>query len=65
VARGYVSARRVGGEEILPLFDHWFPASAAPSEALGVLRDTYDRIFVGGYITGNGATQSRLVLIHG
>ena len=41
------------------------PASAAPSEALGVLRDTYDRIFVGGYITGNGATQSRLVLIHG
>jgi hypothetical protein len=65
VARGYVSARRVGGEEILPLFDHWFPASAAPSEALGVLLDAYDRIFVGGYITGNGATQSRLVLIHG
>jgi hypothetical protein len=36
-----------------------------PSEALGVLVDAYDRIFVGGYITANGATQARLVLIHG
>lgn len=63
--RGYLSARRVGGEEVLPLLEHWFPASAAPSEALGVLVDAYDRIFAGGYITANGATQARLVLIHG
>ncbi len=63
--RGYLSARRVGGEEIFPLLEHWFPASAAPSEALGVLVDAYDRIFAGGYITANGATQARLVLIHG
>ena len=63
--RGYVSAHRVGGEEMFPLLEHWFPASAAPSEALGVLVDAYDRIFAGGYITANGATQARLVLIHG
>ncbi len=63
--RGYVSARRVGGEEMFPLLEHWFPASAAPSEALGVLVDAYDRIFAGGYITANGAAQARLVLIHG
>ncbi len=63
--RGYLSARRVGGEEIFPLLEHWFPASAAPSEALGVLVDAYDRIFAGGFITANGATQARLVLIHG
>ncbi len=63
--RGYVSARRVGGEEIFPLLEHWFPPSAAPSEALGVLVDAYDRIFAGGYITANGSTQARLVLVHG
>lgn len=63
--RGYVSARRVGGEEIFPLLEHWFPVSAAPSEALGVLVDAYDRIFAGGYITANGSTEARLVLIHG
>jgi hypothetical protein len=63
--RGYVSARRVGGEEVLPLLEHWFPASATPSEALGVIVDAYDRIFAGGYITANGAAQARLVLIHG
>jgi hypothetical protein len=62
--RGYLSARRVGGEEMFPLLEHWFPASA-PSEALGVLVDAYDRIFAGGYSTANGATQARLVLIHG
>ena len=27
--------------------------------------DTYDRIFPAGYITANGSTQARLVLIHG
>jgi hypothetical protein len=40
--------------------------SRGPSEALGVLVDAYDRIFPVGYITANGATQARLmVLIHG
>ena len=53
-----------GGDEVLPLFEHWFPASAAASEALGVLVDAYDRPFVGGYITTNGATQGRLLLLH-
>ena len=63
--RGYLFARRVGGEEVLPLLEHWFPVSAAPSEALGVLVDGYDRIFAGGYITANGSTEARLVLVHG
>jgi len=63
--RGYVSARRVGGEEMFPLLEHWFPVSATPSEALGVLVDGYDRIFAGGYITANGSTEARLVLVHG
>jgi hypothetical protein len=30
-----------------------------------VLVDAYDRIFAVGYITANGSTQARLVLIHG
>jgi hypothetical protein len=54
----------VGSESPLPLFDRWFPASA-PSEALGVLVDTYDRIFPVGYITANGSIQARLEWIHG
>jgi hypothetical protein len=59
--RGYVFARPVyGNAGSPPLFEHWFPASG-PSEALGVLVDAYDRIFAGGYITANGATQARLV----
>jgi len=63
--RGYVFARPVyGNSGSPPLFDHWFPASA-PSEALGILVDTYDRIFPAGYITANGSTQARLVWLHG
>lgn len=62
VLRGYVFAHHVGGDEVFPLFDHWFPMSA--SEALGVLVDAYDRLFVGGYIIANGATQGHLVLLH-
>ncbi len=62
--RGYVFARPVGSESPLPLFDRWFPASA-PSEALGVLVDTYDRILPVGYITANGSIQARLEWIHG
>ncbi len=64
VLHGYVFAHQIGGEEVLPLLDHWFPAST-PSEALGVLVDAYDRIFAAGYITANGSTQARLTLIHG
>jgi hypothetical protein len=63
VLRGYVFAHHVGGEEVFPLFEHWFPPSAA-SEALGVLVDAYDRLFVGGYVTTNGATQAHLILLH-
>jgi hypothetical protein len=63
--RGYVYARPVYGDPGHPrLFDHWFPVSG-PSEALGVLVDAYDRIFPVGYITANGSTQARVVLIHG
>ncbi len=63
--RGYVFARPVyGNAGSPPLFEHWFPASG-PSAALGMLVDLYDRIFVGGYITANGATQARLVWLHG
>ncbi len=62
--RGYFFAHRVGGEEVLPLLEHWFPISG-PSEALGVLSDAYDRLFSAGYITANGSTQARLVLVHG
>ncbi len=65
VLRGYLFARKVGDNNaLLPLFDHWFPASL-PSEALGVLVDAYDRIFAAGYITANGSTQSRLSLVSG
>jgi hypothetical protein len=64
VPRGYVFAYRIGGEEVFPLFEHWFPPSAAASEALGVLVDAYDRLFVGGYVTTNGATQAHLILLH-
>ena len=32
--------------------------------SLGVLVDAYDRLFGGGYITTNGATQGRLILLH-
>jgi len=63
--RGYVFARPVYGEPgVSSLFEHWFPAST-PAGALSLLVDTYDRIFVGGYITANGSTQARLVLVHG
>ncbi len=64
VPRGYVFAHHIANDEIYPLFEHWFPTSTAASEALGVLVDDYDRLFVGGYITTNGATQARLVLLH-
>ncbi len=47
-----------------PLFEHWYPG-AGPSEALGIARDIYDRIFPGGYITVSGETQARVTRVHG
>ena len=61
--RGYVFGRKVG----LPgpvLLEHWYPG-AGPSEALGIARDVFDRIFPVGYITFNGETQARVTRIHG
>ena len=46
------------------LFEQWFPGTGA-SEALGMLVNTYDRIVPAGYITTNGTTAARIVLIHG
>jgi hypothetical protein len=46
------------------LFDHWYPG-AGPSEALGIARDGFDRIFPVGYITVNGETEARVTRIHG
>jgi hypothetical protein len=61
--RGYVFGRKV--DVLGPVeFDHWYPG-VGPSEALGVVRDAYDRIFPAGYITVSGETQARLTLIHG
>ena len=61
--RGYVFGRKV--DVLGPVvFDHWYPG-VGPSEALGVVRDAYDRIFPAGYITVSGETQARITLIHG
>ena len=61
--RGYVFSRKA---DVLgpPLFDHWYPG-AGPSEALGIVRDSYDRISPAGYITVSGETQARVTRIHG
>jgi hypothetical protein len=61
--RGYVFGRKVGVNGPI-LFDHWYPG-VGPSEALGIVRDSYDRIFPAGYITVNGETQARITRIHG
>ena len=60
--RGYVFGRKV---DVLgpPQFDHWYPG-AGPSEALGIVRDSYDRLFPVGYITVNGETQGRTTRLH-
>ena len=60
--RGYVFGRKV---DVLgpPLFEHWYPG-AGPSEALGIVRDDYDRLFPVGYITVNGETQGRTTRLH-
>jgi hypothetical protein len=55
--RGYVFGRKV--DVLGPvLFEHWYPG-VGPSEALGIVRDAFDRIFPVGYITVNGETQAR------
>ena len=61
--RGYVFGRKVGVDGPI-LLDHWYPG-VGPSEALGITRDSYDRIFPAGYITVSGKTQARVTLIHG
>jgi len=60
---GYVFAREVGVNGPI-LLDHWY-SGLGPSEALGIVRDSFDRIFPAGYITVSGETQGRLTLIHG
>ena len=61
--RGYVFGRPVtqNGSYVL---EHWYPG-AGPSEALGIVRDGFDRIYPAGYHTVNGAEQARITLIHG
>ncbi len=61
--RGYVFGRMVGPPDAV-LFQHWYPG-VGPSEALGIARDTFDRIFPVGYITVNGEPQARVTRIHG
>ncbi len=61
--RGYVFGRKVGGDAPA-VFDLWYPG-VGPSEALGIVRDSYDRIFPAGYITVDGESQARVTLIHG
>jgi len=46
------------------VLEHWFPG-VGPSEALGIVRDAFDRIFPVGYITSSGNTQARTARIHG
>jgi hypothetical protein len=63
--RGYVFGR-AGGQQRLTVIEHWYPG-AGPSEALGIVRDSFDRIFPAGYLTSTvrrghgslGSTGSR------
>jgi hypothetical protein len=61
--RGHVFARTVG-ENGLPDLVHWYPG-IGPSEALGIVRDSYDRLFPAGYVTVNGEMLARVTRIHG
>ncbi len=61
--RGYVFGRKVGPPGGV-LLEHWYPG-LGPSEALGIVRDGFDRIFPAGYITVNGGTEARVTRIHG
>jgi hypothetical protein len=61
--RGYVFGRAIG-QNGWPALEHSYPG-IGPSEALGIVRDGFDRIFPVGYITVNGKSQARITLIHG
>ena len=60
--RGYVFGRKV--DVLGPVaFDHWYPG-VGPSEALGIVRDSFDRLFPAGYVTVSGETQARVTQVH-
>ena len=61
--RGYVFGRAVKNNWVTGI-DHWYPG-IGPSEALGIVRDSFDRILPVGYLTVNGETQARITRIHG
>lgn len=61
--RGYVFGRKIGPPGAV-LLEHWYPG-LGPSEALGIARDGFDRIFPVGYITVNGGSEARVTRIHG
>ncbi len=63
VFRGQVFARTIGGVDLDPVWSHLFPLSKESSEALAVATDMYDRVFVDGYITTVGVSQTWLVLL--
>ena len=62
ILQGYLFSRSIASGVLV--FEQWFPGTGA-SEALGMLVNTYDRIVPAGYITTNGTTAARIVLIHG
>jgi len=62
--RGYVFARRVNQVGGALLLQSWFPGSGV-AEGLGIVTDSFDRIFPAGYVTTDGATQARVAKIHG
>ena len=61
--RGYVFGRAVKNNWVTGI-EHWYPG-IGPSEALGIVRDSFDRIFPVGYLTVNGEPQARITRIHG
>jgi len=61
---GRVLGRKVKQDGGPLLLQTWFPG-LGPSEALGIVIDSFDRIFSVGYVTTDGATQARITMIHG
>lgn len=61
---GYVFGRGVKQDGGPILLQTWLPG-IGPSEALGIVTDSFDRIFPVGYVTTDGATQARIAMIHG
>lgn len=62
VMRGYMVSRSIDSGSFL--FDVWF-SGTGPSEALGMLVNSHDRIVPAGYVTTNGAMVTRIMLVHG